>query len=108
MIKRFRIFSIALAVSAAALSAQLAAAEEEFDLTAANGEIALVTKGHWHVNKDYPWKVDAGGTIFDKSKFLFTETSAKLSGVPHGTAKLKGAVCNGPQCMPFSKEITVQ
>jgi len=108
MIKNVRNLSIIVALAAAALTAQLAAAEEEFDLTVTNGEIALVTKGHWHVNKDYPWKVDAGGTTFDKSKFLFTETSAKLSGVPHGTAKLKGAVCNGPQCMPFSKEISVQ
>lgn len=108
MSKKFRIVSAVLALAATASLAQLAAAEEEFDLTVANGEIALVTKGHWHVNKDYPWKVDAGGTTFDKSKFLFTETSAKLTGVPHGTAKLKGAVCNGPQCMPFSKEINVQ
>lgn len=108
MFKNVRNLSIIVALAATAFTAQLAAAEEEFDLTVANGEIALVTKGHWHVNKDYPWKVDAAGTTFDKSKFLFTETSAKLSGVPHGTAKLKGAVCNGPQCMPFSKEITVQ
>lgn len=108
MVKKLGILSSIVALAAGVLIARPVAADEQFDLTVAKGEIDLVTKGSWHVNKDYPWKVDAGGTTFDKSKFLFTETSAKLSGVPHGTAKLKGAVCNGPQCMPFSKEIVVQ
>lgn len=108
MVRKVAILSSIIALAAAVMSAAPAAADEQFDLTVAKGEIDLVTKGNWHVNKDYPWKVDAAGTTFDKSKFLFTETSVKLSGVPHGTAKLKGAVCNGPQCMPFSKEIVVQ
>jgi hypothetical protein len=108
MVKKLGILSFIFALASVALSAHPAAADEQFDLTVAKGEIDLVTKGNWHVNKDYPWKVDAGGSIFDKSKFVFTETSVKVSGVPHGAAKLKGAVCNGPQCMPFSKEIDVQ
>jgi hypothetical protein len=86
----------------------LAVADEEFDVAANRGEIVVLTKGHWHVNKDYPWKAVAGDATFDKSKFSFTETSAKLSGLPHGSVKLKGAVCDGPQCMPFTKELSVQ
>jgi hypothetical protein len=86
----------------------LAVADEEFDVTLNKGEIVIVTKGHWHVNKDYPWKATAGDATFDKSKFSFTETSAKLSGLPHGSVKLKGAVCDGPQCMPFTKELSIQ
>jgi hypothetical protein len=86
----------------------IALADAEFDVTANKGEIVVVTKGHWHVNKDFPWKALVGDATFDKSKFSFTETSAKLSGLPHGSLKLKGAVCDGPQCMPFIKELSVQ
>jgi hypothetical protein len=108
MVKKFSGAFSALAGVAIALCAHLAAADEQFDVTAAKGEITVVAKGHWHVNKDYPWKVVSGEKTFDKAKFSFTETSAKLSGVPQGTAKLKGAVCDGPQCVPFSKDISVQ
>jgi hypothetical protein len=96
-----------LAVTSLALIRH-ASADEQFDVTAGKGEITLTTKGHWHVNKDYPWKVVVGDKTIDKSKFSLTETSAKITGVPQGTAKLKGAVCDGPQCMPFAKDITVQ
>ncbi len=91
-----------------ALSAHSALADDEFDVTLNKGEIVVVTKGHWHVNKDYPWKAVAGEATFDQSKFLFTETSAKLTGLPHGTVRLKGAVCDGPQCMPFARDLSVQ
>jgi hypothetical protein len=91
-----------------AFAVQIASADEQFDVTAAKGEVTVTAKGHWHVNKDYPWKATVGDKVFDKSKFNFTETSAKISGVPAGKAQLKGAVCDGPQCMPFSKEVTIQ
>jgi hypothetical protein len=98
-----------LSAAAVAATTALAAADDEpFDLAVAKDEVTVVTKGHWHVNQDYPWKVVIGDATFDKSRFAFTERSAKLSGVPHGTGKLKGAVCDGPQCMPFVKEITVR
>ena len=97
-----------VAVASVATTTRLARAEEQFDVTAAKGQIAVVTKGHWHVNKDYPWKVVVGNKTFDKSKFALTETSAIVSGVPQGAAKLKGAVCEGTQCLPFSKDLTVQ
>jgi hypothetical protein len=97
-----------LSAAAVVATTALAAADDQFDLAVAKDEVTVVTKGHWHVNQDYPWKVVIGDATFDKSKFVFTERSAKLSGVPHGTGKLKGAVCDGPQCMPFVKEITIR
>ena len=97
-----------LSAAVVAVTTALAAADEQFELAVAKDEVTVVTKGHWHVNQDYPWKVVVGDVTIDKSKFVFTERSAKLSGVPHGTGKLKGAVCDGPQCMPFVKEITVR
>ena len=103
--------SIVLASLSAALvvaTAALALADNEFDLAVGKDDVTVVTKGHWHVNQDYPWKVVIGDSTLDKSKFVFTETTAKVSGVPHGTGKLKGAVCDGPQCMPFVKEITIR
>ena len=96
-----------LAAASIALGVHLASADEQFDVTAGKGEITLTTKGHWHVNKEYPWRVVAGDKTIDKSKFSLTETSAKITGLPQGAAKLKGAVCDGPQCMPFAKDITV-
>ena len=100
--------SLALALGFVGLHVGLAWADDQFDISAGKGEITLTTKGHWHVNKDYPWKVVVGDKTLDKSKFALTETSAKVSGIPQGTAKLKGAVCEGTQCLPFAKDITVQ
>jgi hypothetical protein len=87
----------------------LAFAEDEFDLSVSNGTVQVTTKGSWHVNKDYPWKLVAGDTKLDKTKFEFTEKTAKLSlsSAPKGPAKLKGAVCSGDQCKNFEKDVTV-
>ncbi len=89
------------------LGAGRALADEEFELNAGSGEITLVVKGHWHVNPDYPWKATVADKVFDKSKFTFTETSAKVVGLPNGTVHLKGAVCSGDQCKPFVKDVVV-
>lgn len=85
-----------------------ALAEEQFDVVVGKGEITVVAKGHWHVNKDYPWRVMVGDKMIDKSKFALAETTAKVTGVPPGTVRLKGAVCEGNQCMPFTKEVAVE
>jgi hypothetical protein len=108
MFKNIAVPLSALAGIAVALAVHVASADEQFDVTAAKGELTVTAKGHWHVNKDYPWKATVGDKVFDKSKFSFAETSAKISGLPAGKAQLKGAVCDGPQCMPFSKEVTIQ
>ncbi len=97
-----------LPTAAAILVVHLAAAEDPFDIKVGKGEITVVTKGHWHVNKDYSWRVTVGDKTLDKTKFSLTETSANVSGVPQGNAKLKGAVCNGDQCMPFGREVSVE
>jgi hypothetical protein len=98
---------VVLSAITTVLVAGLAAADEQFDIKAEQGEITIVTKGHWHVNKDYSWKVTIGDKVLDKTKFSLTDASAKVSGVPHGTGKVKGAVCNGDQCLPFTREVTV-
>lgn len=100
-------FSYVLA-TAAMLFVHLAFADEAFDIKTGKGEITVVTKGHWHVNKDYSWRVTAGDKVLDKAKFSLTDTSAKVTGVPQGTVKIKGAVCNGDQCLPFGKEVAVE
>jgi hypothetical protein len=106
--KKIRLALAALVVTAVGLPLRSARAEEQFDLVAGKGEITVVAKGHWHVNKDYPWRVVIGDKTLDKSHFALTETSAKITGVPAGTVKLKGAVCEGAQCMPFVKDVAVQ
>ena len=91
-----------------AVGGRIARADDEFDLSAGSGEVTLVVKGHWHVNADYPWKATVADRVFDKSKFSFTETSAKISGLPSGVVHLKGAVCAGDQCKPFVKDVSVR
>ena len=105
-----RFFYACAAVTAVSAVAGIpsARAEEQFDVVTGKGEITLVTKGHWHVNKEYPWRVIAGEKTVDKSKFALGDTSAKVSGLPLGAVKLKGAVCDGPQCMPFTKDINLE
>jgi hypothetical protein len=107
MKKAFVLLPVVIGVAVSML-APLAVADDPFDLTVTGGAVTIATKGHWHVNKEYPWKVVSGETIFDKSKFAFTETSAIVTGLPRGAARLKGAVCDGPHCVPFTTEIMVQ
>ncbi|HVY46645.1 MAG TPA: hypothetical protein VHB21_12240 [Minicystis sp.] len=83
-------------------------AEDEYDVAAHGGTITVTTKGPWHINKDYPWKVvQQGDTKLDKSKFSLDEKSAKVTGAPKGKVTVKGAVCSGDSCKTFAKDVTV-
>jgi hypothetical protein len=97
-------FVVALAALAPIRFAQ---ADDAFDVSVAGGKVTITTKGAWHINKDYPWKITVGDQKLDKSKFSIDEHSASVA-APKGAAKLKGAVCSGPTCLPFEKDITVQ
>jgi hypothetical protein len=102
-------FALSLMVAAATLApTRTARAEEEFDVSVAAGRVTVTTKGPWHINKEYPWKVVAGDAKIDKSKFSLDEKSASVAGVPKGQVKLKGAVCSGATCKPFERDVTVQ
>ncbi len=87
------------------------------DITLAKGEIHV--KGHagWHINTDYPWKIQlADGTKLDKNKnaekFEFDAKDDSLGGpahvkvhAPSGPVLISGAICssgNG-QCESFTK-----
>jgi len=99
-----------LAVAVLALTGLSFAGEEpQFEVKGSKGTIEVTTKGKWHVNKEFPWNVkNNGAVVADKSKVVFVETSAKISGLPAGTLQLKGAVCLGAeQCVPFSKDVKV-
>jgi hypothetical protein len=95
-----------LAVAVVVLASQ-ARAEDEFDVSVSSGTIEVKAKGAWHVNKEGPWKVKAGSTTLDKSKFTLSETSAKVTGVPAGQATVSIYVCNGPSCKNATKTVTV-
>jgi hypothetical protein len=99
---------VATAALAGLTFTSLAHAEDEFDVTVQGGNVVVVAKGHWHINKDFPWKVESGATKLDKSKFAFTETSATLAGAPKGKVHVKGGVCNGGQCRNFDKEVEIK
>jgi hypothetical protein len=97
---------LATTASALTLSA-LARADNEFDVSVANGIVTVKTHPGWHINKEYPWKLTIGDTKLDKSKFSLEETSAKVD-APKGAGKLKGAVCSKEQCYTFEKEVSIQ
>jgi hypothetical protein len=98
----------ACAVLCTAIFGSSAYADDEFDVKVSGGQIVVMSKGGWHINKNYPWKLTAGETKLDKSKFSFTETSATLAGAPKGSAKLKGGVCSGDKCKNFEADVNVQ
>lgn len=99
-----------LAVGLLALTSFAFAEDPQYEVKGSKGAIEVTTKGGWHVNKDFPWKVTQGDkTVADKSKVTFAEQSAKIGGLPAGTVHLKGAVCLGTsQCVPFEKDVQVQ
>jgi hypothetical protein len=87
------------------------------DITLAKGEIHV--KGHagWHMNTDYPWKIQlADGSKLDKNKnadkFEFDAKDDTIGGpahvkvhAPSGQVLISGAVCSkdGGQCESFTK-----
>jgi ABC-type uncharacterized transport system YnjBCD substrate-binding protein len=99
---------VAMAAALVALStATDARAEDEFTATAAGkGTIEVKGKGHWHINKEAPWKATVGKTTLGKDKWTLSDGSAKVTGVPAGDAKVKVYVCNGDQCK--NAEVTVK
>jgi hypothetical protein len=106
--KTFAGIAIALSFVAAGVTLTTAAsAEDEFDVAVSGNAITVTTKGSWHINKDYPWKVVQGDSKLDKSKFDLGEKSAKVSGAPKGKNVVKGAVCSGDSCKTFEKEVKI-
>ena len=107
--------ALAALVALAAFSTPgTARAEEEFDVSAAGGKVSVHAKGNWHINTDYPWKLtllhadkDGKNLVLDKSKFTLSEKDAVVSGAAKGSAQLKGAICSGDTCKPFSKDLSL-
>ena len=98
---------VAMAAALVALTtATDARADEEFTATAGKGSIEVKGNGHWHINKEAPWKATVGTTTLAKDKWTLSDGSAKVSGVPAGDAKVKVYVCNGDQCK--NAEVTVK
>jgi hypothetical protein len=101
-------FALSFLVAVASLSSTRdARAEEQFDVTVAGGKVTVTAKGAWHINKEFPWKLTQGDNKLDKTKFTLAEKVASVA-APKGAAKLKGAVCQAENCMPFEKDIVVQ
>src|SRR3954454_21615073 len=79
-------------------SATDARADAEFTATGGKGSVEVKGNGHWHINKEAPWKVTVGSTTIAKDKWSLSDGAATVSGVPAGEAKVKVYVCNGDQC----------
>ncbi len=100
---------VAMAAALVALStATDARADAEFTATGGKGSIEVKGNGHWHINKEAPWKVTSGTTVLAKDKWTLSDGSATVSGVPAGTATVKVYVCNGDQCKNAEVTVTVK
>jgi hypothetical protein len=82
--------------------------DEHFDLALTPGAVKLTAKGEFHVNQDYPWKLIVGDVKLDKTKFVFDEKTASVSGAPKGKGLLRGAVCSKDSCHKVETEVTIQ
>ena len=100
---------VAMAAALVALStATDARADAEFTATGGKGSIEVKGNGHWHINKEAPWKATVGTTTLAKDKWALSDGSAKVTGVPAGDAKVKVYVCNGDQCTNAEVTVNVQ
>jgi hypothetical protein len=82
---------------------------DRFDVSVTTGGTVTVTAhAGYHINKDYPWKIVSGATTIPATSFTLADTTAKVTGVPSGSATLSGAVCSDSDCAPFRTSITVQ
>jgi hypothetical protein len=104
----FATLAFGLLTAAATFATSRADAEPEFDVSVAGTKITVVTKGSWHINKAYPWKLTVGDAKLDKSKFAMSETQASLADAPKGAAVLKGGICAGNECRTFEKQLTLR
>ena len=98
---------VAMAAALVALStATDARADAEFTATGGKGSVEVKGNGHWHINKEGPWKVAAGGkTVVAKDKFSLDDHTAKATGVAAGDVTVSVYVCNGGSCV--NKQVTV-
>jgi hypothetical protein len=103
-----RPFALSAALALCTLFGSSARADDDFDVTVSSGQVTVTTHSGWHISKDYPWRLIAGDTKLDKSKFALAETTATVSGAPQGPATLKGAVCSGDRCHNFQKDLTIK
>lgn len=84
-----------------------ASAAEEYDVSVSGSTVVVKTKGTWHINKEYPWKLTVGEVKVDKAKFKLEEGVASVADAPKGTGKLKGSVCSKEQCLMIAVDVTV-
>ena len=101
------LFSSVLAAVALLAVSGPAQADEEFDVTVSGNTVTVTTKGSWHVNKEYPWKLTVGDTKLDKSKFTLEENKAAVTTPAKGAGVLKVGVCSGNQCKNVEKTVTI-
>jgi hypothetical protein len=99
----------ALALIAAAPSAHAKDEHDsdEFDVQVSKGQVTVLAKGEWHINKEFPWKLTVGETKLDKTKFTLTEKDATVTNAPAGAGKVKGAVCSHDSCHMIEREVVI-
>jgi hypothetical protein len=80
---------------------------QTFEVKVTKGEVEIIAKGDWHINKDFPWKLVVGDARLDRSRFELDEKTARVTGVPHGVGKLRGALCSKDVCRTLERELTI-
>jgi hypothetical protein len=80
---------------------------DEFEVRVSRGQVTVVAKGEWHINREFPWKLTVGDTKLDKTKFTLTEKDATVTNAPAGAGKVKGAVCSHDACHTLERDVTI-
>ncbi len=98
-------------VSTSATYATDARADGEFDIAVSGNTVTVTAHSPWHINQEFEWKVKHGHDRIQAAHFTLSESTATVSGLPSGTHKLHGAVCNTSgdhqACLPIAQEVTI-
>lgn len=81
-------------------------ADDAFDVKVAGGKVVVTTKGPWHINKKYPWKLTVGDQKISVKEFALDDKSASVK-APKGKGQLRGGICNKDQCRVIKHSIEI-
>jgi hypothetical protein len=83
---------VAAGAALVALSFATDARADDVSVSGGSGSVTVTANGAFHVNKDFPWKVD-GKAVTPTFGSGAEPKTATISGLKAGSVKVKGAIC---------------
>jgi hypothetical protein len=97
----------AAAAALVALSLATDARADDVKVTGGSGSVTVTAQGAFHVNKEFPWKVD-GKKVSPTFGSGAEPKTATIAVSKKGTVEVKGAICGNGNCVPFTKKVEVK